>query len=81
MASATLTSKGQITLPKAVRKALNVQPGDRLSFRQLPDGTMVVEPETLDASDLAGSLTARTEVRGVTVDDMKEAVRKAGSRR
>lgn len=32
MAEATITSKGQITVPKEVRKALNVQEGDVLDF-------------------------------------------------
>lgn len=81
MASAKLTSKGQITIPKEIREALRVQPGDRLSFRRTREGSIVVEPETLDAATLAGALTAKAKVRGVTVEAMNEAIRRSGGRR
>ncbi len=38
---AKLTSKGQITIPKTVRQALGVQPGDRLIFEQDKTGMRV----------------------------------------
>ncbi len=43
MPSAKLTSKGQITIPKEVRKALGLHTGDRLAFRVHDNGTVVVE--------------------------------------
>jgi len=81
MSAATLTSKGQITVPKPVRDALRLRPGDRLSFRLCGDGTVVVEPERTDLRSLFGVLTTKTTPRGITVEDMKEAVRRTGSRR
>jgi AbrB family looped-hinge helix DNA binding protein len=80
MASSTLTSKGQITVPKAVREALGVQPGDRLAFRIGLDGTITVEAETIDIRSLRGAIKPR--VRGVTIEAMDAAIRhRAASRR
>ncbi len=78
MPSAKLTSKGQITIPKEVREALGLRTGDRLAFRLQQDGTVVVEAETVDLMSLRGAV--RTAVRGVTVEAMKEVVRRAGGR-
>lgn len=78
MPSAKLTSKGQITVPKEVREALRLQTGDRLAFRIRDDGTVLVEPETLDLMSLRGSV--RTAVKGVTVEGMDEAIRKSRRR-
>jgi antitoxin PrlF len=74
-----ITSKGQITLPKAVRDALGVEVGDRVSFRIGEDGVVVLEAETVDLSVLRGSVRARR--RGVTVEQMAEVVRRRGGRR
>lgn len=41
--STTVTSKGQVTIPKAVRELLGIHPGSRVDFRRLPDGQVVVE--------------------------------------
>jgi antitoxin PrlF len=75
MATATITSQGQLTLPKAIRDLLNLKPGDRVSFRVREDQTVVVEPETVDLRSLRGALKSRR--RGVTVEEMDEAVRTA----
>jgi len=77
MPSATLTSKGQITVPKAVRDVLKLRPGDRLAFRIRDDGSVVVEPETIDLMSLAGSM--RPRVKGVTIEDMNEAIGRAAA--
>jgi antitoxin PrlF len=79
MSTATVTSKGQITLPKKIRERLGLTEGDRVAFRESPDGTMVIEPETLDLLTLRGSV--RPRVRGVSIDDMDAAVRRATARR
>jgi len=73
MPSATVTSKGQITIPKVVRDELGLREGDRVAFRVLDDGKVIVEPETIDLLDLEGSLKPRR--KGVTLDDMDEAIR------
>ena len=78
MPSATVTSKGQITIPKIVRDELGLRAGDRVAFRVLDDGRVVVEPETIDLLVLRGALQPRR--KGVTLADMDEAIRKEASR-
>ena len=78
MPSETVTSKGQITIPKAVREELGLRVGDRLAFRTLEDGRVVVEPETVDLRDLKGAL--KPARRGVTLADMDEAIRREAAK-
>lgn len=56
MPTATLTSKGQVTIPKAVRDALGLATGDRVEFRRLADGSIRLEAARRDARALAGLL-------------------------
>lgn len=56
MAVATLTSKGQTTIPKEVRDLLRLKPGDKLDFVIEPDGRVMVRAATIDVMDLAGML-------------------------
>lgn len=79
MPSATVTSKGQITLPKEVRARLGLRPGDRVAFRENADGSIVVEAETIDLMQLRGRI--RPGRKGVTVDEMQEAVRRGATKR
>ena len=39
-----MTSKGQVTIPKNIRQALGVKPGDHVAFELLPDQRVVVKP-------------------------------------
>jgi AbrB family looped-hinge helix DNA binding protein len=73
MPSTTLTSKGQVTIPKAVRDELGLREGDRIAFRVLEDGTVVVEPETVEIRDLRGILKPKR--KGVSVSDMEKTIR------
>ncbi|HEY6454682.1 MAG TPA: type II toxin-antitoxin system PrlF family antitoxin [Steroidobacteraceae bacterium] len=53
MAFATLTSKGQTTIPKEVRAAANLKPGDRIYFTVLEDGTIIVRVKNRSIRDMA----------------------------
>lgn len=77
MPAATVTSKGQITLPKEIRELLGVGPGDRVVFRRTASGEVVVEPATVDIMSLRGIV--RPATRGVSVQDMKEVIRSRGA--
>jgi antitoxin PrlF len=79
MPSATITSKGQITLPKEVRESLDLVPGDRVAFRVREDGVVELVPETVDVMTLCGIF--KPKVRGVSVEAMNDAIRKAAGRR
>ena len=77
MPAATVTSKGQITIPKAIRELLGVRPGDRVVFVRRPAGEVVVEAETVDVRSLRGMLGHDGPT--VTVEEMNEAIAKAAS--
>jgi AbrB family looped-hinge helix DNA binding protein len=72
MSTATLTSKGQLTLPKEVRIALGVGPGDRVTFVRMEDGNFAVLPATRSVMRLKGFL--KKPPRPVTLDEMDEAI-------
>lgn len=73
MPTATLTTKGQITIPKSVRDHLGVDTGDRLSFAVQEDGSVVITPITRHVHELAGMLH-RPGRRPVSVERMDEAI-------
>lgn len=77
MPTTKVTSKGQVTIPKAIRDALGLKPGDRVVFLQQPDGRVVVEAETIDVRELRGML--KHQGRPVTVEEMDEAIARAVS--
>lgn len=70
MSDATLTAKGQTTIPKEIRERLGLEPGDKLTFTVLSDGTVVMRAKTRKLLDLAGSLT-RPDQPSVGIDHMK----------
>lgn len=53
---ATLTSKGQTTIPKAIRDSLRMKTGDRMTFTLMPDGVVIMRVKNKHVSDLAGLL-------------------------
>ena len=53
---ATLTSKGQTTIPKPIRDSLRMKPGDKMSFTLMPDGVVIMRVKNRQVSDLAGLL-------------------------
>ena len=79
MSTSTLTSKGQTTIPKDIRKRLNLHPGDRLECVIAEDGRVLVLPVSIDAAESAGMI--KQPARPVSVEDMNRAIRKRGGRR
>ena len=53
---ATLTSKGQTTIPKHIRESLGMKPGDRMTFTLLADGVVLLRVKNKSVMGLAGSL-------------------------
>lgn len=70
LARATLTKKGQITVPAAVRQRLGVGPGDQIAFRA--DGGLLPLPRT-SLSALAGIMPPRSG-RSRTIDELRQEV-------
>ena len=79
MTTATLTSKGQITIPKEVRERLGIEAGDRLEFVEEEKGVYKVVAATKDVRHLKG-IVAKPG-RAVSVEEMNRAVRRSGGRR
>lgn len=73
MAVATLTSKGQTTIPKRVREHLKLNPGDKLDFVIESDGRVVVRPANLDVRELKG-LLKRKDGKVLSIEDMNRAI-------
>lgn len=73
MATATLTSKGQITMPQAVRRSLGLQAGDRVDFVADEAGGYRVVALRKDVKALRGRFAGRAK-HPPTVDDMAAAV-------
>ena len=67
MADATVTSKGQTTIPKSVRDAVGLRAGDRIHFTVLGDGTIIVRAKRRSVNDLAIRPPRGVKVRA---DDM-----------
>ncbi|MFO1294034.1 MAG: AbrB/MazE/SpoVT family DNA-binding domain-containing protein [Rubrivivax sp.] len=72
MSTATLTSKGQITIPADVRRALNVQTGDRVEFVQREPGRFELVAATRSVRELKGLFgkAART----VSIEEMNRTI-------
>jgi antitoxin PrlF len=76
MTASTLTSKGQITIPKEIRDRLGVHEGDRIVFQFDGQGRLILRPEVRDPlGGLIGLLRHRAKDRPATVEEMNEAVR------
>lgn len=75
--AARLTSKGQITIPKAVREALGLRQGDEVVFRV--EGGRAVLARTTDLLELAGSVSVPVARRGASWDEVRRQTRAARS--
>lgn len=74
MATATMTSKGQVTIPAEVRQRMGLASGDRIEFVELGSGEFAIKPAIDDVRSLKGAL--RQPHKPVSVDDMNSAIRK-----
>lgn len=77
MPSATLTSKGQITIPVEVRKDLKVDTGDRVEFVQIAPGRYEFVAATSEVTALKGMFGPVK--KSVSIDSMNVAIAKRGA--
>ena len=77
MSSATVTSKGQITIPIDVRQALNVDAGDRVEFVEIEAGRFEVVAATRSVRELRGMFGKAA--KRVTIEEMNQAIAARGA--
>ncbi|BDU57018.1 AbrB/MazE/SpoVT family DNA-binding domain-containing protein [Limnohabitans sp. TEGF004] len=77
MTTATLTSKGQITIPADVRHDLKVDAGDRVEFMQIAPGRYEFVAATQNVTSLKGMFGKPT--KSVSIDDMNRAIASRGA--
>ena len=77
MTTATLTSKGQITIPAEVRAALGVDAGDRVEFVEVGPGRYEFIAATLPVTALKGMFGKRR--RTVSVEEMNAVIAARGA--
>jgi len=77
MPVATVTSKGQITIPVEVRERLGLRAGTRIQFVDRADGSCEFHPLTRSVMDLAGML--KWDGPTVTLDEMDDAIAAAAA--
>jgi len=81
MAGATITSKGQVTIPLQVRSALGLDAGDRIEFVEVAKGQFAIVAATCSVRELKGLFQDRRR-KPVSIEEMNAAIarRAAGSR-
>jgi antitoxin PrlF len=79
MSESTISSKGQVTIPKAIRTRMHLKVGDRLRFVVETDGSVRLSAATRDVSTLRDILPRPK--RRATMDDMQSAIRRRASKR
>ena len=76
---ATITSKGQVTLPKPIRDRLHLRSGDKIEFTLEGDGGFRVMPVTEPVTRLKGMVPHRPS-RPVSLQEMDDAVARSATR-
>ena len=81
MTVATITSKGQVTIPVRVRAALGVDAGDRIEFVEVEKGQFAIVAATRSVQELKGLFRGKRS-KPVSIEEMNAAVarRASGSR-
>ena len=69
----TLTSKGQLTLPKPIRDRMKLAAGSKLDFQVQPDGTLAVRPLNRSIDSIIGMLH-RPGMKAATIREMNDAI-------
>lgn len=76
MSAATLTSKGQTTIPADIRKGMGLEPGDKIEFHLLSDGSATMRAKRGTLKDFVGVLH-RAGQKPASPEDMDKGIAKA----
>ncbi len=74
--TSSMTSKGQITIPKAIRDRLHLDQGDKVEFIFTENNEVLIKPMTKKVTDVAGRLGAYKKDSAVSLETMQEAIQK-----
>ena len=78
MTTATISSKGQVTIPKIIRSRHHLEAGDKIEFLEDEQGVVTILPVTQSVTKLKG-LIAKPK-KPVSIEDMKQAVIEEGGK-
>jgi len=78
MSTAVVTSKGQITIPAAVRASLGLEAGSRVEFVETEKGKFAIISATTPVQALQGML--RKPAKPVTIEQMNQAIAAEGAK-
>ena len=78
MASATVTSKGQITIPAPIREDLGLKAGTRVEFVKIADGQYAIRPATISIMLMKG-MFYKPGRPAVTIEEMNRVIAEAGA--
>ncbi len=78
MATTTISSKGQVTIPKAIRDKYHLEPGDKIEFLEDTQGVVTIWPVTQSITKLKGMI-AKQE-KPVSIEEMNRAILEEGGR-
>ncbi|MDE0154472.1 MAG: AbrB/MazE/SpoVT family DNA-binding domain-containing protein [Gammaproteobacteria bacterium] len=76
---ATITSKGQVTIPKPIRDKLHLKAGDKVEFMLEEDGNLRIAPVTASVTQLKGMLSKPAVTLSIT--EMNEAIATSAARK
>lgn len=79
MATATVTSKGQITIPARLRTALGLDVGDRIEFVQTARGEFTVIAATRSVKEMKGMLYRKGQ-KAISIEEMNAGIAKGAAR-
>ena len=78
MSTATVTSKGQITIPAQVRAELGVNTGDRIEFVEIGEGQFAIVAATRSVKELDGIFRGRVR-KPVSIEEMNATIARRGA--
>ena len=81
MITGTISSKGQITIPKKIRELLKVEVSDKIVFIPLENGKVMISAKQNPATALFGMLKHKRPAKPVSLEEMESAIQKRRAKR
>ncbi len=81
MLTSTISSKGQVTIPKKIREFLNLRTFDKIAFIPLEEGKVIITSKEIPVSELFGMLKSRKRKEPVSLEEMEAGIQKKRAKR